>query len=454
MKSLNIGIFGYNNNFKKFLEHVKDKKTKYNLKFIKNENNLKKIDFNKIVKKILSKKINIIALCDKTLIPLLSQNIDFFINKKIKIVQASENFDVENHGFIIEKPFRDYSFDELFLRKTLKLNLSSRFTAIKNKRILITGGAGSIGGGLVKKLVKFKLKKLYVIDNNEYNIFKLKNSLDSNLSKKIEFKLVNIENEKLLNKNFKDIKPNVVFHAAALKHVIFLENNVQQGILTNVIGTKNVLEASNKNKVENFIHISTDKAADPKSVLGFTKLLSEYLCHDFKSKKMKIGVVRFGNVFNSYGSAAESFKNQILNSKKIKLSHPKVERYFMSNLEATNLILTSLKLISEKNNQLNSRTFICDMGDPIKIKDLVIKMLYLSGRSPKKNILGTYYGLNNIEKITEKLISKNERILKILDKRIFEISRIYKKVDLKRLNTLIYNNQNNRELKIQLKNLI
>ena len=109
----------------------------------------------------------------------------------------------------------------MFLRKTLKLNLSSRFTAIKNKRILITGGAGSIGGGLVKKLVKFKLKKLYVIDNNEYNIFKLKNSLDSNLSKKIEFKLVNIENEKLLNKNFKDIKPNVVFHAAALKHVIF-----------------------------------------------------------------------------------------------------------------------------------------------------------------------------------------------------------------------------------------
>ena len=444
MKSFNIGIFGFNNNFIKFLEHVKNKKTKYNLKFVDKEKNLNKIDFNKIIKKILSNKINIIALCDKTLIPLLSQNIDFFINKKIKIVQASKNFDVENHGFIIEKP----------LRKTLKLNLSNHFGAIKNKKILITGGAGSIGSGLVKKLIKFDLKKLYVIDNNEYNIFKLKDSLDSNLSKKIEFKLVNIENEELLNQNFKDIKPNVVFHAAALKHVIFLENNIQQGILTNVIGTKNVLEASNKNKVQNFIHISTDKAAEPKSVLGFTKLLSEYLCHSFKSKKMKIGVVRFGNVFNSYGSAAESFKNQILNSKKIRLSHPKVERYFMSNLEATNLILTSLKFISEKNNQLNSRTFICDMGDPIKIKDLVTKMLYLSGRSPKKNILGTYYGLNNIEKISEKLISKNEKILKILDKRIFEINRIYRKVDLKKLNTLVYNNQNNKKLKTQLKNLI
>ncbi len=454
MKSLNIGIFGYNNNFKKFLEHVKDKKTKYKLKFINKETNIKKIDFNKIVKKILSKKINIIALCDKTLIPLLSQNIDFFINKKIKIVQASKNFDVENHGFIIEKPFRDYSFDELFLRKTLKLNLSSKFAAIKNKKILITGGAGSIGSGLVKKLIKFNIKKLHVIDNNEYNIFRLKNSLDSKLSNKIEFKLVNIENQKLLNQNFKDIKPNVVFHAAALKHVIFLENNIQQGILTNIIGTKNVLEASNKNKVQNFIHVSTDKAAEPISVLGLTKLLSEYLCHNFKSKKMKIGVVRFGNVFNSYGSAAESFKSQILNSKKIRLSHPKVERYFMSVSEATNLILNSLKFISEKKNKNYSRTFICDMGNPIKIKDLVIKMLYLSGRSPKKNISKIYYGLNNTEKMSEKLISKKEKILKILDKKIFEINTVYKKLNFDKINNLTYNNQNNKNLRSKLEKLI
>lgn len=454
MKNFNIAILGFDKKFGKFLEHVKDKKTKYNLKLISKEKNFKKIDIRNILKKILEYKINILAICDKTLIPLLSQNIDFFVNKKIKIVQASNNFDIENHGFIIEKPFRDFSFEELFLRKTLKLKLSSQFKAIKNKKILITGGAGSIGSGLVKKLIKFNIKKIYVIDNNEYNIFKLKNSLDSKLSNKVEFKLVNIENQKLLYQNFKDIKPNVVFHAAALKHVIFLENNAQQGILTNVIGTKNVLEASNNNKVQNFIHISTDKAAEPKSVLGITKLLSEYVCHNFKSKKMKIGIVRFGNVFNSYGSAAESFKNQILNSKKIKLSHPKVERYFMSNLEATNLILTSLKFISKKNNQLNSRTFICDMGDPIKIKDLVVKMLYLSGRSPKKNILSTYYGLNNIEKISEKLISKNEKILKILDKRIFEINRVYKKINLKKLSSLIYNNQNNKKLKINLKNLI
>ncbi len=454
MKSFNIGILGYNKNFKKFLKHIEDKKTKYNLKILNKEKKLNNLNFENLTKKILRSKVNIIAICDETLIPFLSQNIDFFINKRIKIVQASKNYDVENHGFIIEKPFRDYSFEELFLRKTLKLNISSKFNFIKNKKILITGGAGSIGSGLVKKLIQYNIKKIYVVDNNEYNIFKLKNSINSNLLQKIEFKLINIENKKLLDHNFKNIKPSIVFHAAALKHLIFLENNVQQGILTNVIGTKNILEVSKKNQVKNFIHISTDKAADPKSVLGFTKLLSEYVCHNFKSRNMKIGVVRFGNVFNSYGSAAESFKYQILNSKKIKLSHPNVERYFMSNIEATNLILTSLKFISQKNNRLNSRTFICDMGDPIKIKDLATKMLYLSGRSPKKNILKTYYGLNDIEKISEKLIAKNEKILKILDQRIFEIESIFKKVNFEKINKLVYKFKDNRKIRIELKNLL
>ena len=183
-------------------------------------------------------------------------------------------------------------------------------------------------------------------------------------------------------------------------------------------------------------------------------MLSEFVCNDLKDKNMKIGVVRFGNVFNSYGSVAETFREKMFRAKKIQLSHPNVERYFMSLDEASNLILSTLTYISKKNNDKFCRTFICDMGTPIKIKDLAIKMLYLSGRDPKKYLSKKYYGLKNIEKISEKLISKNEKILKILDKRIFEISRIYKKVDLKRLNTLIYNNQNNKKLKIKLKNLL
>ena len=454
MRAFNICILGYNNNFKKFLDHIKDKKTKYNLKLIEKKTNPKNLDFNELKNRIIKKKVNILAICNKNFIPLVSNNIAFFLKKKIKVVQSSNNSEVENHGFIIEKPFRDFSFEELFLRKTLQLKFSKKSEFIREKKILITGGAGSIGSGLVKKLISHNVKKIFVIDNNEYNIFKLRNSLDIESLKKIKFYLTNIDNKKMLYQTMQEAKPEIVFHAAALKHVIFLEKNIQQGILTNVIGTKNILDISKNTKVKYFIHISTDKAADPKSVLGYTKLLSEYVCHNFISDKMKIGIVRFGNVFNSYGSAAESFKNQIINTEKIRLSHPRVERFFMSNLEATNLIISSLKFISEKNNNNKCRTFVCDMGKPIKIRDLVVKMLFLSGRSPNKNISKSFYGLKNTEKISEILMSKNEKISKILNERIFEITKHYKKVNFSKIQNLIYSSKNSKILKNQLRRLI
>ena len=176
------------------------------------------------------------------------------------------------------------------MRKTLNLDLIKNSSLFKNKKIAITGGAGSIGSGLVKKLINFDVKKIYVIDNNEYNIFKLRNSIDKvEHTSKIEYYLTNIDNANLLNLNFKKIKPNIVFHAAALKHVVFLEKNVSQGIISNVLGTKNTILAAAKNNTQYFVHISTDKAADPKNVLGYTKLLSEYVCHNFKKSNMNIG---------------------------------------------------------------------------------------------------------------------------------------------------------------------
>jgi len=446
---------GYNSNYKKFLTHIKDKKTKYKLKLIDNSKSINNFNYKLYKNKLIKEKVKILALCNKIFITLISEDIDFFIKKKIKIVQASSNYEVDNHGFIIEKPFRDYSFEELFLRKTLNLNLTKNFKLLKNKKILITGGAGSIGGGLVKKLIKLDIKKLYVIDNNEYNIFKLKNSIDiGKYHKKIEFCLTNIENVNLLNLDFKRIKPNIVFHAAALKHVSFLESNIRQGILTNVIGTNNVISSAANYNTKHFVHISTDKAADPKNVLGYTKLLSEYVCHNFKRSKMKIGIVRFGNVFNSYGSVSETFKNQMLDVKKIKLSHPNVERYFMSISEATNLIISTLELILKNKNSKKCRTFICDMGRPIKIKDLAVKMLYLSGRIPKQYISNSYYGLNNMEKISENLISKKEKITNIINERIFEIESKHKIIFLNKIEKIILNESKNKKIKKEIKKII
>ena len=455
MNNFNICVLGYNSNYKKFLSHIKDKKTKYQLKLIDKTKNINSFSYSILKDKLIKHSVKILALCDKNFISLISNDIDFFIKKRIKIVQASNNYEVDNHGFIIEKPFKDYSFEELFLRKTLNLDLIKNSSLFKNKKIEITGGAGSIGSGLVKKLINFDVKKIYVIDNNEYNIFKLRNSIDKvEHTSKIEYYLTNIDNANLLNLNFKKIKPNIVFHAAALKHVVFLEKNVSQGIISNVLGTKNTILAAAKNNTQYFVHISTDKAADPKNVLGYTKLLSEYVCHNFKKSNMNIGIVRFGNVFNSFGSVAETIRNQIFQVKKIKLSHPSVERYFMSITEATNLIISTLQIISKNQNKKKCRTFICDMGTPIKIKDLAIKILYLSGRIPEKYISKSYYGLKNMEKLTENLISKKEKIIKIINNRIFEISCKFKKIDEKRLIQIIAQDFNNTELKRNLIKLI
>ena len=454
MYNYNICVLGYNHNFKKFLNHLKDNRTKYNLKIFDKTSNIQKLKETKICNDLVKKKIKFLAICNQKLIPFVSNHIEFLIKNKIKIVQASSNYQVENHGFIIEKPFKDYSFEELFLRKTLKLNLKKNEKFFINKRILVTGGAGSIGSGIVKKLLRFNVKKIIVLDISEYNIFKLKNTLYKfkNFSK-VEFVLTNIENIDLLINDFKNCKPDIVFNAAALKHVAFLEKNSKQGFLTNVLGTKNVLRASKINKVKYFIHISTDKAADPKNVLGYTKLISEFIVKNFKDKIMSIGIVRFGNVFNSYGSVGETFKDRIFNLDKIKLSHPLVERFFMSLDEATNLIISSLNLISNKKKDTN-KLFICDMGKPIRIKELASKILYLCGRDPEKNISKKYYGLNlNNEKLTEKLISKNEKIINSDHKLIFEIIGRYKNFDQKKIDKLIKEKKTNNEFKKILKNI-
>ena len=156
--------------------------------------------------------------------------------------------------------------------------------------------------------------------------------------------------------------------------------------------------------------------------MGATKLAAEYLCHKYsKNAKLKISIVRFGNVFNSNGSVSEIFRYELMNGGKIKISHPKVERFFMSGEEASNLITSALEIISTNQNQNKCRTFICNMEEPIQIIDLANKMIFLSGRSNKKYLSKNFYGLKNIEKISEKLISKDEKVINIFNKRIFEI---------------------------------
>ena len=423
MSISNVVIFDFNKTYSKFLIQIKKDKLNYSLKYFFNSPDIQtNFKFKKFKQKLLDKNIKILIFCSKKSLKILMKHMDFFIKKKIKIVQASTNHEIENHGFIIRKPFKDFAFDELFLRKTLKLNNNSISKMLFNKKVLITGGAGSIGTFLVKSLIKFNLKKIYIIDNNEHNIFKLLNNIEyKNLLKKIQVKIINIENFEIIDPFFKKKKPDIVFHTAALKHVNFLEDNVHQAVKTNVIGTENVLQAANNSNVKYFIHVSTDKAANPKNVLGITKFISEIKCSKYLYKGLKIAIVRFGNVFNSNGSVAEKFRSNLIKTKKIYISDPNVNRFFMSGNEASSLIISALEIIYKSISSVKCRTFVCDMGQPIKILDIAKKMIFLSGRSPEKYLSKTYLGLPKQEKIEENLISKNEKIINFHNNKIFEI---------------------------------
>ena len=197
-----------------------------------------------------------------------------------------------------------------------------------------------------------------------------------------------------------------------------------------------------KSKIKYFIHISTDKAADPKNILGITKLISEIKCQKYVNKnKMKIAIVRFGNVFNSNGSVAERFKIKLLKVQKIVITDQNVTRYFMSGTEAANLIISALEIIFKSKNLKHCRTFVCDMGNPIKIKDIAKKMIFLSGRSTKKYLSKNYSGLAGGEKKEEVLISKNEKIINIFNKKILEIKKnqLYKKIVNLNFNKILQN---------------
>ncbi len=450
MNKINLGIINYNKKYKNFLNFISQKNSRYNIVFNK-KLNLEK-DIISLKEDVLKNEVKILVICDHTALYNLNKDINFFIKKKIKIVRASTNKDVKEHGFIIEKPFRDFSFEEIFFRNTLKIENKKIEKILNNKKILITGGAGSIGGALVKKILDFSIKEIYVLDNSEYNVFKFK-VLNENYKNfnKVKFIISNIENNKNLFTNISKLRPDIIFHTAALKHVGFLENNIKQGIYTNIIGTKNILKCSVENKVKYFIHVSTDKAADPKNILGMTKLISEYVCHNFMNKKMKIGIVRFGNVFNSNGSVAEIFKIKMLNAQKISISHPKVERYFMSEREAANLIISAFKILNISKIKENCRLFICDMGKPIKILELAKKMIYLSGRTPSNFLKRKFYGLGSIEKITEKLVSRNEKIKDKIEKsNILELDRIKNKVNFKFVDQILNMNSSNKTIKKEL----
>lgn len=306
------------------------------------------------------------------------------------------------------KSVRDVSLQDLLGREEISLDLNSIDNFLFGKRVLVTGAGGSIGSELVRQCLGFKPGMLILLDNNEQNLFNVEQEINEiGTSINVKTTLADIRDKSIIDRIFSENRPQIVFHAAAYKHVPIQEVNPWYAIFTNVQGTQNVVEYSHEYSVEKFILVSTDKAVHPVNIMGATKRLSERIIQtvDMTSKTQYMAV-RFGNVIGSSGSVIPTLQRQIEKGGPITITHPDITRYFMSIPESAQLILQTGAIAN------GGEVFVLDMGAPIKIKDMAYDLIRLSGFEPEKEIPVIYTGLRPGEKMYEELITREEQVNK------------------------------------------
>ena len=307
------------------------------------------------------------------------------------------------------------NFNKLLNREPINIDNTEVYNYLKDSKILITGGCGSIGSEVVRQLLEINVNNLIIYDNYECGIFNIKNELNKKYpTNNINYILGDINDVRHLEYVFSEQMPNFVFHCAAYKHVTIIEENPKEALRVNIIGTKNVTELSIKYNVNKFLMISTDKAVNPTSVMGVSKRIAElyvnYLNH--QQNKTIFVITRFGNVLGSSGSVIPTFIKNINDNQPIKITHPDIIRYFMTIPEAAKLILQA-SLIGNANEVL-----LFDMGKPVKIYDLAVNMIKLY---TTKKIDIVFTQLEKGEKLYEELLCNSENVLPTDNKKIMKL---------------------------------
>ena len=308
------------------------------------------------------------------------------------------------NGELSANQIKNVRIEDLLGRAQIELNEKGLRKELKSKTILVTGAAGSIGSGLVHQLSQFAEGKLILLDQAESGLYELQGELNR-LDKKVDFEVViaSIRNSERMVKVFEIYKPDIVFHAAAYKHVPLMEENPTEAIRTNVMGTKLLVDLSIQYKVDKFVLISTDKAVNPTNVMGASKRLAEIYAQTANGLgSTKFITTRFGNVLGSNGSVIPLFRKQIENGGPITVTHPDVTRFFMTIPEACRLVLEAGTM--GKGGEI----FIFDMGESVKIIDLAKQMIKLSGLELGRDIQLVYSGLRLGEKLYEELLANKE----------------------------------------------
>ena len=337
----------------------------------------------------------------------LTEWVNLFLEKEMEIFQAPlvEEFNPEK----IHTNIRSFQIEDLLNREPICIENEEVRLIHENKSVLVTGGAGSIGSEIVRKVASYHPSKLVVVDQAETPLHEIQLEMNEKFPEiDFEFILADITNRKRLESIFTKFNFDLVYHAAAYKHVPMIENNPHEAVWVNILGTKNLAKLSVQNKVKTFVMVSTDKAVNPTNVMGASKRSAELLVQSLQflpENKTKFITTRFGNVLGSNGSVIPLFKKQIEAGGPITITHPDIVRYFMTISEACELVLQASTM--GKGGEI----FVFDMGEPVKIKDLAIKMIKLSGKEPEKDILLKYTGLRPGEKLYEELLSDDAKNL-------------------------------------------
>ncbi|HEU0137352.1 MAG TPA: nucleoside-diphosphate sugar epimerase/dehydratase, partial [Flavobacterium sp.] len=311
----------------------------------------------------------------------------------------------------ISKKVKTFEIEDLLERKPIVLDMKAISKQLNGKTIMITGAAGSIGSEITRQVLEFNPHKLVLLDQAETPLHSLQLEM-AGIPKKVNIHavLADIRRHDVMEKVFETYRPDVVYHAAAYKHVPLMEENPEQAVFTNVMGTKNLADLALKYNVERFVMVSTDKAVNPSSVMGASKRIAEKYVqslqfHNGNTSSTKFITTRFGNVLGSNGSIVPLFTQQIQQGGPITITHPEIIRYFMTIPEACQLVLEAGAM--GKGGEI----FIFDMGKPVKILDLAKKMIRLAGYTPNKEIEIKIIGLRPGEKLYEELLNDTSKTL-------------------------------------------
>ncbi|MCI8412242.1 MAG: polysaccharide biosynthesis protein [Clostridia bacterium] len=425
------------------------------------DDNTNKVNYAISGKKILGTRYDIQRICKENKVEAILFTISNISNQdrkdileicqetgcKVRILPGTEDL-IKNKNLM--DSFRDVEIEDLLGREPIKLDNRNIEKLIENKVVLVTGGGGSIGSELCRQIVKYNPERLIIVDIYENNLYDIEQELRFNYPKiNVDAIVASVRDKKRLNEIFEEFKPYLVFHAAAHKHVPLMETSPLEAIKNNVFGTYNVVNCADEYDVKRFILISTDKAVNPTNIMGATKRLCEMIVQaKNKVSKTEYAAVRFGNVLGSNGSVVPLFKKQIAKGGPVTVTHKDITRFFMTIPEAVSLVLQAMSYAK------GGEIFVLDMGEPVKIYDMAVNLIKLSGLEPNVDIQIKVTGLRPGEKLYEELLMAEEGLTQTKHDKIhiakpmdINMNMIQDKLD--KLNLLLDNTNNEQKEKIK-----